>query len=283
MSARVHAFVMPRQGDVISPVMRDCFALLGDAGCDVTWSIPDHLAVRPADLAPAHDLLLLKSQAPAALSIAAVLHAQGAEILNPYPACAAAQDKVVAIHRLATFGVPVPDTWASAAPAQLAPALEDGELVVKPFDGYHGTGVRFLAAPADLAVLPDGDRMSMVQPRLPGADDLKVYVIGDDVFGVRKPFGPDSHGRAGRPVALDPEVVEVARRCGAAFGFGLYGVDIAETGDGPVVVDVNHFPGYKGVPDAAERLAAYVLRHLEQPTDLSLPPLPGRRVAAAAR
>ena len=282
MSARVHAFMMPREGDVISPVMRDCFALLRGSGCDVTWSIPDHVAVRPADLTPAHDLLLLKSQAPAALSLAAVLHAQGAEILNPYPACAAAQDKVVAIHRLATFGVPVPDTWASAAPAQLAGALPDGALVAKPFDGYHGTGVRFLERSAELTEIPSGDRMCMVQPRLAGADDLKVYVIGDDVFGVRKQFDPDSHGRAGRPVTLSDEVVEVARQCGAAFGFGLYGVDLVETDDGPVVVDVNHFPGYKGVPDAAERLASYVLHHLESPSDLSLPPLP-RATAAVGR
>ena len=53
---------------------------------------------------------------------------------------------------------------------------------------------------------------------------------------------------------------EIARACGAAFGLGLFGLDIIETAEGPFVVDVNYFPGYKGIPGAAEVVADFIER-----------------------
>lgn len=270
---RAHAFLMPRLEPRLSPVMSELFDRLGREGCLVTWSIGEDHIYEPGTLRPDHDLYLLKSQAPATMSIAAVLHAQGARILNPWPGCAAAQDKVVAAHRLSTFGVPTPQTWAGAQPARVASLIDRGELVLKPYNGYHGTGVRFLKDPADLRDEPGGNEATIVQRRAVG-DDVKVYVIGDDVFAVRKSFDATSHGRTGQPVPVDTTVREVALRCGQAFGFGLYGVDLVLCDDGPVVIDVNHFPGYKGVPDAAERLCHYILTAAEAATEAQLPGLP---------
>ena len=270
---RVHAFLMPRLENRLSPVMAELFDRLARGGWAVTWSIGEELVYEPGALRPEHDLYLLKSQAPATMSIAAVLHAQDARILNPWPACAAAQDKVVAAHRLAAFGVPTPRTWAAAEPARLASVIDGGPLVSKPYNGYHGTGVRFLNSQAELRSVPFSDEALIVQRRVTG-DDIKVYVIGEDVFAVRKPFDPTSHGKAGDPIAVDPTVRQVALRCGEAFGFGLYGVDLLLCDDGPVVIDVNHFPGYKGVPDAAERLCDYILTSSQAATDRGLPALP---------
>lgn len=257
----------------MSPVVAELFDRLGRAGCCVSWSIGEEHAYEPCAVRVDHDLYLLKSQAPAALSLAGVLDAQGANILNPVRSCHLAQDKVVASFRLAAFGIGTPRTWASAEPARLRPIVGSGPLVVKPYNGYHGTGVQFLKDAEQLLSLPATDTAVLVQELVAGADDLKVYVIGDDVFGVRKTFDPSSHGRAGVPVALSREVVEMARRCGAAFGLGLYGIDVVETENDPVVIDVNYFPGYKGVPDAAERLCAYVLTYADGAIDLRVPPL----------
>lgn len=90
--------------------------------------------------------------------------------------------------------------------------------------------------------------------------DLKVFGIGEKFFGVRKAFGADSFLRAGEPARLSPEVEDLARGCGRAFGLELYGLDLAEEEDGPYVIDVNYFPGYRGVPDAGRHLAEYILR-----------------------
>ena len=89
-------------------------------------------------------------------------------------------------------------------------------------------------------------------------EDLKVYVVGQSVFAVRKPFSPTSFTVSGHPVPAAPQVQAIARRCGAALGLGLYGVDMVERDGRAWVVDVNTFPGYKGVPDVAALIADYI-------------------------
>jgi inositol 1,3,4-trisphosphate 5/6-kinase len=44
-----------------------------------------------------------------------------------------------------------------------------------------------------------------------------------------------------------------------AFGLELFGVEIAEETRSLSVIDVNYFPGYRGVPDAAQHLVGYLL------------------------
>jgi len=92
-----------------------------------------------------------------------------------------------------------------------------------------------------------------------GRQDLKVFAIGEGLFGVRKAFSAHSFLQAGEPAPLSPEVRDIARRCGRAFGLELYGLDLVEDDSGVYVVDVNYFPGYRGVPHAARRLADYVM------------------------
>ena len=67
-----------------------------------------------------------------------------------------------------------------------------------------------------------------------------------------------SFTQAGRPSQVSPEVRDIALRCGQVFGLGLYGLDIIESPTGPVVVDLNYFPGYKGVPRIASIIADYI-------------------------
>ena len=107
----------------------------------------------------------------------------------------------------------------------------------------------------------------VVQRYVPGpGEDLKVYVVADEVFALRKPFAADSFTRPGRPVPVPRPVRDAAMRARAAFGLDLFGVDVIESPDGPVVVDVNYFPGYKGVPDVAPRIAAVIEAQAEAGT-----------------
>ena len=59
------------------------------------------------------------------------------------------------------------------------------------------------------------------------------------------------------PTELAP-LLDGGRRCGQAFGTDLFGVDIIESGGRPYVVDMSSIPGFRGVPDAAVRLAEYL-------------------------
>src|SRR5205823_8899021 len=52
--------------------------------------------------------------------------------------------------------------------------------------------------------------------------------------------------------------------CGAALGIDLFGVTVVQSGGKPYVVDMTSIPGFKGVPDAARRLAEYIYAATER-------------------
>jgi ribosomal protein S6--L-glutamate ligase len=51
---------------------------------------------------------------------------------------------------------------------------------------------------------------------------------------------------------------------GRAFNLRLYGVDLLITERGPIIVDINSFPGFRGVPGADHALVALVERLLRE-------------------
>jgi ribosomal protein S6--L-glutamate ligase len=259
---------------VPSPVLVDVARRLRRRGHDVDAVIVEEAVNVPERLPIEHDLYLVKSHTELTLSLAGVLHARGALTLNPYPACAIVQDKITAAARLAAAGVPVPRSWTTGDLRLLAPLVDTWPVVVKPHRGHRGAGVVVVPDPKTMAALPPPAGPMLVQEHVPGCgEDLKVYVVGEDVFAVRKPFSADSFTRPGRLVPVTPEVRETALRCGAAFGLGLYGLDVIEGPDGPIVVDLNYFPGYKGVPDVAALLADYIDEFASGARRLALPEL----------
>jgi len=87
---------------------------------------------------------------------------------------------------------------------------------------------------------------------------LKIYAIGERLFGVRKVFPAITEAeKYGEPFAPTAEQADIARRCGRAFGIDLYGVDLIESEGRTYVVDMSSIPGFKGVPDAPSHLASY--------------------------
>src|SRR5260221_13441512 len=54
-------------------------------------------------------------------------------------------------------------------------------------------------------------------------------------------------------------MLKLARRVGQVFGLDLYGVDILETPQGLVLVDINDFPSFYGVPRKVQSIAEYIL------------------------
>ncbi|PYO75569.1 MAG: hypothetical protein DMD64_00075, partial [Gemmatimonadetes bacterium] len=92
----------------------------------------------------------------------------------------------------------------------------------------------------------------------PEGRDLKIYVIGERLFGVRKVFPARTEAeKYGEPFTPTAEQREITLRCGRAFGIDLYGVDFIESEGKLYVVDMSSIPGFKGVPDAPSHLANY--------------------------
>ena len=273
---KLQFLTVTRVPDVPSPLLTEVTDLLRRRGHEVDHVTLEHRLLDIGRLAPDHDLYLLKSHTELSLSVAAVLHEQGARLLNPWAACAATQDKLRTHRRLEAAGVPVPRTLvagdyscaAAAAPAAGFP------MVLKPVRGHRGSGVEVIRKPGQLTGRPCPATTMLLQHLVDGpGQDLKVYVVGHHVWAVRKPFGPLSFTRPGCAVPVSSEVEDIALRAGAALGLGIYGLDAIESAAGPVVVDLNYFPGYKGCPGVAPPMAAYIDAYARGLIDLSLPSL----------
>jgi ribosomal protein S6--L-glutamate ligase len=266
---RIHFMVVRRVPAVPSPVLLEAYGILRARGYEVDDAIPEETAVQADVVDPEHDLYVLKSHTQLALSLAGVLHARGARMLNPYLSCVTAQNKIVVSRLLRAAGVPTPRTWVTGDGTTLDGLVGDGALIVKPYQGHRGAGVQVVHdARALTAAVAGTAGPVVVQEHIPGpGEDLKVYVVGEQVFAVRKPFSETSFAVPGRPVPVDPEVRDIALRCGRALDLGLYGLDVIESPQGPVVVDLNYFPGYKGVPDAGALIADYIDEYARRAAD----------------
>ncbi|HEU0179688.1 MAG TPA: hypothetical protein VFV58_36115 [Blastocatellia bacterium] len=243
-------------------VMQETAETLRSRGVTVEAIYPEDSRFDVAMVEADCDLYLLKSGTEAALSLAGVLHAAGAQIINPYPTVVAMRDKIISTKMLLSADVPLPETWFASKPEQLAGLLKEGQIVVKPFwAASQGRGVQIITTEDELATVTGEDDLIFAQRYYqPDGRDQKLYVIGDRVFGVRRVWPPKTlEDKLGEPFEVPDEMREIALGCGRAFGVGLYGVDLITSGDKPYVVDINTFPGFKGVPNAAELLSEYIM------------------------
>jgi glutathione synthase/RimK-type ligase-like ATP-grasp enzyme len=224
------------------------------------------LAMGEAVRAGEHDAWVLKTVSGGpGLTLLEAAAAAGLTTVNDARSIRGVRDKALAAAIGHAAGLPVPPTYAAARPELLADVPESAyPLVVKPADGSSGRGVHLVPTPARLAELrPElaAHGTLLAQPYVPnGGTDVKVYCVGGEMYATerRSPLHPD-HPVRERPVPLTAEVAAIAARTGAVYGLDLYGLDVVLGPDGPVVVDVNDFPSFRRVPEAADRVARAVL------------------------
>ena len=259
-------FLVPSYSPQSTSHMPTVMRALSDAGVVVDVIHPVKQMLELSDVRVEHDLYVLKKTSRLALSIAGALHAQGAVIVNPYPVSVALRDKIITSRILQSAGVPTPDTYVASRPERLESLLDEGPLVVKPYQGSDGFGIRVVRSVAELAAVPAGkDPVFAQRYHPPQGRDRKMYVIGGRVFGVKKVFpartDAEKHGEPFTPTA---ELREIVVRCGQAFGIDLYSIDIIESEGTPYVVDMCSIPGCRGVPDGPSHLASYLYAAAER-------------------
>ncbi len=273
---KLHFMIVRRVPPVPSPVLVECYEILRGRGYTVTEDIAEEIIQRPDLLKIEADLYLLKSHTELSLALAGVLFTQGANMLNPYQSCSLIQSKIITSKLLRPAGIPAPDSWVTNDLGLAKSLLEKHPLIIKPHMGHRGAGVHLCRTPEDIDKIPEPVTPMIIQEAIPGpGEDLKIYCVGGEVQGVRKQFSESSFSVAGRHGEITDEVLRISQRVGEVCGLGLYGLDIIESDHGPYVVDVNYFPGYKGVPNAAGLIADYVDDYAKGKVTLK-PPVPAQ-------
>jgi tetrahydromethanopterin:alpha-L-glutamate ligase len=186
---------------------------------------------------------------------------------------------------LAGAGVVMPPTTITESlPRALLAVQRYGEAVLKPLYSSKGQGMQLLSAregaalEARLAAFQDaGPPALYIQRRVAAVQaDLGVVFLGDEYLGtyarvrsVEPWLGGNGVDRTYTPHEASPEVVELAARARAVFQLDLTTVDVLQTPEGPQVLEVSAFGGFRGSQDAlgvdlAALFARYVIDRIRQ-------------------
>ena len=197
-----------------------------------------------------YDAYILKTVADGpGLCVLEAAEAAGIPTINNSRSIRLVRDKSLCTAHACAHGLPVPHSYFVADPQLLRKIpRESYPLVVKPTNGSSGRGIYLVDSPARSLRRPKyAERVSdffLVQHYVenPGYD-IKLYVIGKDVFAVARgsPLHPEVEV-AHKLLPLKPAWLKLALRVGEVFGLVIYGLDVLETRHGPMVVDIMTFP-----------------------------------------
>ncbi len=196
------------------------------------------------------------------LALASKLEDSGVRCTNPIVATLACHDRLAVMRALAEADILVPETSIVPSWTEFLSLANGQPIVVKTLDGNAGRGVNVLIAPS--GILPSDAPFEgpfIAQQYLPNSSMVqKLYVAGNQVRGLLKnsPLLPESID-ASVPFDVDSELQEVAARIAQALHLDVFGADIIRGPEGPTVIDVNPFPGFRGVPDANRMIANHIL------------------------
>jgi glutathione synthase/RimK-type ligase-like ATP-grasp enzyme len=233
------------------PVLRRFLAVGAVRAHDVQWhDKPSFLA---ADLARV-DLVCLKSHVDDR-EVWHKIEAQGVRAVNRREAGLACGGRSQLDALLRAGGVRTPRSAVTAA--------EVGQLklpiVRKPNAASASREVRvFNRAPEPI----DCERYFFQEWMAGDGVVCKVYCIAGEAFLVEEldtdPAAPDAPAGRRQAVAMEPGLAEAARTVGRRTGLEIYGLDFVGWPGERVLIDVNPFPSFRCLPQAAEVLWDYL-------------------------
>jgi RimK family alpha-L-glutamate ligase len=202
-------------------------------------------------------------------------------VLNQPAAIEKSVDKYYALALLEEAGLPVPRTVvAESADAALRAFHElGGDIVVKPIFGSRGIGSTRISDP-DTAerifrALEFHHQVVYLQEFGPhGNHDLRVFVLGRKVLASMRRVANSwkanvSQGATPEHYVPSKEIERLAVSAAEIVGCEVAGVDILETEKGPLLIELNSQPGWRGLQSVtevniADEIVRYVLKKVKQ-------------------
>jgi RimK family alpha-L-glutamate ligase len=205
----------------------------------------------------------------------------GLLVINPPEAIEHCVDKYDILAILEDNGVPVPRTAVTENVEEALKAFNElgGDVVVKPLFGSRGIGATRITDPEVAHTIFRSitfyHGVMYIQEFVPhGFSDIRAFVIGDRVVAAMRRVANSwktnySQGARPQPIILNSELEELAVKSAKLIGCKIAGVDILESPKGPVIVEVNSQPGWKGLQSVtkvkiADEIVNFVLSELKK-------------------
>jgi ribosomal protein S6--L-glutamate ligase len=209
------------------------------------------------------------------------LEQMGVFTLNSAQAIGTSRDKLRTLQILSQHDIGFPSTAFVRDRDSVRDAIQKvggPPVILKLTEGSQGAGVILVdntkAAEAILETLLMARQSVVVQKFVSesSGSDLRALVVGGRVVAaMRRRAAPDEFRsnvhRGGRTerVRLDPQLERLALQATQILGLRVAGVDLIESDDGPLVLEVNSSPGLEGIESATGvDVAAEIVEHLEQ-------------------
>lgn len=205
----------------------------------------------------------------------------GLYIINPPEAIEHCVDKYDTLAILEENGIPVPRTTVTESVAGALKAFHElGEdVVVKPIFGSRGIGSTRITdsevAATIFRTLTFHHGVIYLQEFVPhGFSDIRAFVIGNRVTATMKRVAETwktNYSQGAKPVSmkLDQNLEELAAKSASLIRCKFAGIDIIESPSGPLIVEVNSQPGWKGLQSVtkaniAEGIVNFILMELKR-------------------
>lgn len=219
------------------------------------------------------------------LSIVRQFEYAGVYSANGSGAIECSRDKLRALQILSMNKVPVPRTAFLHRKQDLTKAIEEiggAPVVIKLIEGTQGAGVvlaeNLSSAQAMMELLQCAKQRVLIQKFIEEARgrDIRAFVVGNKVVAAMRrtashplEFRSNIHrGGKTESINLPQAYEEAALRSAEIMGLSIAGVDLLETKNGPLVVEVNSSPGLEGIEQASGvDIAELIIQFIEDQVD----------------
>ena len=187
---------------------------------------------------------------------------------NPSNGIANSRDKLRSVQILSRHDVGIPGTTFVRNRADVLAAIDrvgGAPVVIKLLEGTQGIGVILApdnnVAEAVIETLQSTKQNVLIQRFVAESRgrDVRAFVVGDRVVAAMRrtaskgEFRSNVHrGGSTEAVELDAEYRRVAVQAAQIMGLRVAGVDMLESENGPLVMEVNSSPGLEGIENATE-------------------------------
>lgn len=217
------------------------------------------------------------------LAVVRQFEMMGVYCLNESQAIARSRDKLRCLQLLSRHDIGLPPTvytrHAEHVPASIN-RVDGPPVVVKLLEGTQGIGVVLaesqMAASSVVEAFHGLEQNILIQKFIKEARgaDVRAFVVGKKVVAAMKrkavsgEFRSNLHrGGSAKKFRLSAEFRRTAQAAARILGLTVAGVDLIESADGPMVMEVNSSPGLEGIQKATGvDIADLIFAHLEQET-----------------